>query len=215
MRYKWYVFDFDYTLADSEKGIVLCFQHVFLQNGFPKGDEMAIKRTIGMELNDAFRLLLGEENPDTLKRYHQEFTQMANLEMTKNTRLYPEVIPMLKELKSAGAKVGILSSKRRVRIQESIDKYQIQDYVTRVVGMEDVTAAKPDPEGICRLMKEESIKKEELLYIGDSIIDAKTAQNVGVDFAAVTTGITTAEEFKPFPHKRIMADLSELPKFFG
>ena len=38
MDYKAYLFDFDYTLANSEKGIVMCFQHVFERNGF-KGIE--------------------------------------------------------------------------------------------------------------------------------------------------------------------------------
>lgn len=32
--YKAYVFDFDYTLANSEKGIVMCFQLLFEAEGY-------------------------------------------------------------------------------------------------------------------------------------------------------------------------------------
>ena len=33
--YKAYVFDFDYTLANSEKGIVMCFQLLFEAGQYP------------------------------------------------------------------------------------------------------------------------------------------------------------------------------------
>ena len=42
------------------------------------------------------------------------------------------------------------------------------------------------------------------------LIDADTAQNSGVDFAAVTTGATPASAFANRPHTRILSDLSEL-----
>ena len=40
--------------------------------------------------------------------------------------------------------------------------------------------------------------------------DAETAQKAGVDFAGITHGMTTAEELKKYPHKKIMSSLEEL-----
>ena len=51
--YKAYVFDFDYTLANSEKGIVMCFQLLFEAEGYDGIPEEAIRRTIGMTMYDA------------------------------------------------------------------------------------------------------------------------------------------------------------------
>lgn len=48
--YKAYVFDFDYTLANSEKGIVMCFQLLFEAEGYDGIPEEAIRRTIGMTM---------------------------------------------------------------------------------------------------------------------------------------------------------------------
>ena len=62
-----------------------------------------------------------------------------------------------------------------------------------IVGGEDVKAAKPSPEGLLLAIKRLHVSKAETLYIGDSTVDAETAQAAGVDFAGVTHGVTTAK----------------------
>ena len=52
------------------------------------------------------------------------------------------------------------------------------------------------------------VDKSEVLYCGDSTIDAEAAKNAGVDFAAVTTGNTTRAEFEAYPHVAILDALS-------
>ena len=54
------------------------------------------------------------------------------------------------------------------------------------------------------------ISKADVLYVGDSLVDAKTAMQAGVDFAAVTTGTTAAEEFDQYPNVAVIDDISEL-----
>jgi phosphoglycolate phosphatase len=46
--------------------------------------------------------------------------------------------------------------------------------------------------------------------VGDSLVDANTAKNAGVDFAAVTTGVTKERDFSGLPVVKILRDLSEL-----
>lgn len=45
--YQAYLFDFDYTLADSSRGIVMCYRNVLERHGFHQVDDLSIKRTIG------------------------------------------------------------------------------------------------------------------------------------------------------------------------
>ena len=65
-QYKTYLFDFDYTLVDSSNGIVMCFRHVLDKHGYKNVDDRAIKRTIGMTLDDAFALLTGVSGREVL-----------------------------------------------------------------------------------------------------------------------------------------------------
>ena len=59
MRYTTYLFDFDYTLADSSRGIVMCFRHVLERNGYTDVTDEAIRRTIGKTLEESFSILTG------------------------------------------------------------------------------------------------------------------------------------------------------------
>ena len=52
MSYKVYLFDFDYTLANSEVGIVKCFELLMEQEGYPLRPKDEIKRTIGLPMRD-------------------------------------------------------------------------------------------------------------------------------------------------------------------
>lgn len=205
-----YLFDFDYTLANSEKGIVMCFQHVFERNGFKGIDDEAIKKTIGQTLEEAFMLLTGIKDRETVAGYRKQYVEKADEVMVANTRLYPEVLPMLKRLKEKGAKTGIISTKYRYRIESTVSLYGMDELVDLIIGGEDVETAKPSPEGVLKALERLECSREKTLYIGDSLVDARTAENAGVHFAAVTTGTTTAADFEAVPHVKIMRDLSEL-----
>ena len=57
MNYKTYLFDFDYTLADSSRGIVTCFRNVLNRHQYTNVTDEAIKRTIGKTLEESFSIL--------------------------------------------------------------------------------------------------------------------------------------------------------------
>ena len=210
MPYTAYLFDFDYTLADSSRGITLCFRHVLERNGYAGVTDEAIRRTIGKTLEESFSILTGITDPDRLAAFKAEYRREADVYMTPNTRLFPETLRVLRTLKERGAKIGIISTKYRFRIHDTMDQHLPADFLDIVVGGEDVSRAKPDPEGLLYAIRQLGVKKKRVLYIGDSTVDAETAQAAGVDFAGITHGVTTADELAAYPHRRIMESLTEL-----
>jgi len=48
------------------------------------------------------------------------------------------------------------------------------------------------------------------LYIGDSYIDAQTAQNAKIDFVGVTTGTTSREKLESYPHVAVLDNLKDI-----
>ena len=113
MEYKTYLFDFDYTLADSSRGIVICFRNVLTRHGHTDVTDESIKRTIGKTLEDSFSILTGITDKNTLISYKKEYVKEADIHMTANTKFFPETVAVLKALKKRGAQIGIISTKYR------------------------------------------------------------------------------------------------------
>lgn len=211
MIYTTYLFDFDYTLADSSRGIVTCFQIVLKRHGFTEIADETIKRTIGKTLEDSFSILTGITVPEQLTNLRKEYSAEASIYMNDNTFFFEDTLPALKRLKEQGARLGIISTKYRYRIQSFLDEKGVDDLFDIIVGGEDVSQAKPSPEGVLYAIKQLSISPEEVVYSGDSTIDAETAQAAGVAFVGVTHGVTTAEELSRYPHLTIIDTLEKLP----
>ena len=209
-RYQTYLFDFDYTLADSSKGIVMCYRNVLERHNHTGISDEQIKRTIGKTLVESFTLLSGITDENTLEEYRKEYVKEADRHMTANTRLFPETIAVLQALKGQGAKTGIISTKYRYRIMELAKDNIPEGAIDFIVGGEDVKTAKPSPEGVFLALEKLGADKGSTLYIGDSTVDAETARAAGVDFAGVLHGTTTAEELEAYPHVAILKDLNGL-----
>lgn len=208
--YNVYLFDFDYTLADSSRGIVMCYRNVLERHHHTGITDETIKRTIGKTLQESFSIMTGITDADTLEMYRKEYVKEADTHMTANTFLFPETIEVLTRLKTNGAKLGIISTKYRYRIMELLGKKLPENFLDIIVGGEDVQHPKPAPEGVLFAIRHLGCRKEDVLYVGDSTVDAETAQAAQVDFAGVLHGATTYDELAAYPHVAIMKTLAEL-----
>lgn len=68
---------------------------------------------------------------------------------------------------------------------------------------EDFTCAKPDPEGIIKIIEKHKVPPEDVFYIGDSYIDAIAAQQSGVRFIHFKSRKTNQKLFPEPPYATI------------
>ena len=212
MQYTTYLFDFDYTLADSSKGIVTCFRIVLERHQYTDITDEAIKRTIGKTLEDSFAILTGVNDLETLAGWRKEYSLESDRYMNKNTFFFPETIATLTELKKQGVRIGIISTKYRHMIVSYLKESQAEEWFDLIIGGEDVSRHKPHPEGLLLAIKQLEAIPSQTLYIGDSTVDAETAAAANIDFIGVTNGITTDKELKAYPHKKIVDNLTGVLK---
>ncbi|MCI8622330.1 MAG: HAD-IA family hydrolase [Provencibacterium sp.] len=213
MEIKGIVFDYDYTLGDSTKGIVICANDALKRLGWEPFSTEQIQKTIGLSLRETYRVLTGDPDPQRAKDYHLFFRERAQEVMAPNASFFPGIPQMLQHLFLGGWKLGIVTSKQSAQIDKILRLHHLRDYFETVIGSDDVSAEKPDPEGLLQIASTWKMEREELLYIGDSLVDAKTAEQAQIRFAAVTTGVTSAKDFEPFPHCAIFHGLQELIPF--
>lgn len=205
-----FIFDFDLTLCDSSRGILICFKHTLETFGYEIPDDKTIYNTIGLTVEQAFTVLCGVTDEEKIKQMKKCYVKKADEVMAVCTIFYNGALESLEKLKKLGYKVGIVSTKYRYRIVETFEKQEKNIPVDEIVGGEDVVVHKPDPSGLLAMIGKLGADKNEVLYVGDSYIDAETAQNAEVCFGGVTTGITTAEQFENYNYYKISDSIFNL-----
>lgn len=208
--FKAVIFDFDYTLGDSTNGIVLSINYALTQLGFPHQDIINIKKTIGLSLKDTYTTLTGNTDCGKAEQFAKHFKEKADEVMVDNTRLYDGVKEVLKKLKDNVFKTAIVTTKFHYRIDQILNKFDASGLIDMIIGAEDVKIEKPNPEGLLHAIDLLDVKSNKTLYVGDSIVDAKTAENADVAFAAVLTGTTSKENFEKYRHTYIGKDIRDI-----
>jgi len=210
MNYSTYLFDFDYTLVNSELGIVNCFIKTLQDYNIHEISDYNIKRTIGLPLIDAFAKLINSNDEVLLSNLKKTYIGYEQDLVVSNTFLFPETEKTLYTLYSSHKKIGIISNKPRKLIECTLEKYNISNLISIVIGSEDVNKAKPNPEGLNLALSLLNTSKNTTLYVGDSLIDYHTAQNANVNFVGITTGTTTSDDFNSVKAKNISSLLQLL-----
>ncbi len=205
------LFDFDYTLVDSSRAVIACVNHALQELGHEKAESDAIRRTIGKSLQVTYNLLTGDESIEKAEKFLKLFVARADAVMTDMTVLIPSALDIVRDLRMAGYRTGIVTTKYRYRIEEILERNSIPSPADVIIGGDDVTHTKPHPEGIVTAMRKLSVTPENTIFVGDSLADAGAAIGAGVRFIAVLSGVTCEEEFAEYNPHAIISDMTQLP----
>jgi phosphoglycolate phosphatase len=208
------IFDFDYTLADSTTGVLECIRFAFREMNLPEPPPEAMRATIGHSLLNSFMQLTGNVDPVQQQAYRRLFLQHAGEVIVGLTTLYQATAPTMHILRAAGLRLAIASTKTRGHIEGILANNGLSDCFDVVVGGNDVTLQKPEPEALELARARLGTSAVETIYVGDSIVDADAAFRAGLGFIAVLTGTTKRQEFAAFPSLEILDSVAELPKFW-
>lgn len=204
------LFDFDYTLADSSTGVVVCMNHALSRLGLPPAPEDAIRRTIGLDLITVLGVLAGEEWKPRGEEFLGHFTRKADEVMVASTVFLPGAARVLDTLHGAGYRLGVVSTKYRRRVEEALERDGLLGFVDVVVGSDDVPRPKPAPDGLLRAAGALGLATADCVFVGDSEVDARAARDAGMGFVAVLTGTTPAETFAGYAPRAVFAGVGEI-----
>lgn len=203
-------FDFDYTLANSSEGTVVCASYALDKLGLAIPAPQAIRETVGFNLEKTYRVLTNDENEEAAAEFKRLFFAHADNVMLDHIHLYPDVPELLKTLKSDGHYVSIVSTKLKHRIDDALTRDGLRHLVDDIVGGGCVEKNKPDPESLFLAAGRSDIALEETVYVGDSISDGECAQRANVAFIAVLTGTTSNEVLKGYEPRHVFNRVGEI-----
>jgi phosphoglycolate phosphatase len=110
--------------------------------------------------------------------------------------LHKSTMKLLKELKSRGKKIAILSNERGYRLMMEISYLNIGDYFDVIVSAKHIKALKPNPTGLKAIMHTLKIKPDRAVFVGDMVDDILAAKLAGVSSCAVADGFDSHHKLK-------------------
>jgi phosphoglycolate phosphatase len=212
VRLRAVLFDFDLTLVDSTLAVIECSNHALSTMGFKPAEREVLRRTIGLPLPEAFRCVTGLADTKLETEYTRRFVSRADEVMVAWTRFYEGVPEALLDMRAAGLRLAIVSTKFRYRIDAILAKAALADAIDIVVGGEDVRQHKPSPDGLLYALARLDVTPSEALYVGDHPFDAEAAARARTAFVMVRTGSYDPAEWSGQAPLAVIDDVSELPK---
>jgi len=100
----------------------------------------------------------------------------------------------------------------RRAVQEALGRFGVRDFFDEVVTRNDMTFMKPKGEGIGRCLSALGVRREEAIFIGDSLSDLHAARDAGVRVAIVKGGESPPEEILKDPPDYLWDSLKEALK---
>lgn len=175
------LFDFDGTLLDTNELIIQTFQTV-LNTHYPgRYEREDILPFLGPTLRETFDSIDPAKTEELMDEYRT--WNMANHDAFASE--FDGVSETLRQLKSSGFKMAIVSTKRNNMVMKGLRLMDAEDLFDTVVGLDDVQHAKPHPEPLLVAMERLNSTPGETLMIGDNMHDILGGKNAGVRTAGV------------------------------
>jgi len=210
------IFDLDGTLCDSAPDLQAAANRLlaglgkaplsldmvrgFIGNGVPKLVERVML---------ASGIAFSPERHGDLTR---EFARIYGTDPVAGTVLYPGVRQVLDGLRSEGRAMGVCTNKVHHITMQVLRGLEIDGYFGSVIGGDSLPVHKPDPAMMRACIGE--LGGTDVIYVGDSEVDAATALAAGIPFALFSGGYRKSPVEK-IPHDALFDDFSQLPDILG
>ncbi len=170
------IFDFDDTLVNAkpiiDKSLAATFAHFNISKEILEEKNIDINRS----LRDYFYHIFTDNVKEARDVYYKHY-----LENSKNLEALENSEKVLKLLSQNNVYTAVVSNKNGPRLRHEIhEKFLWKDYFNQVIGAGDLEEDKPSATPAKFALQDANITDyTDVWFIGDSLVDLKTAENLG------------------------------------
>jgi HAD superfamily hydrolase (TIGR01549 family) len=198
------VFDLDGVLINSEMNMKLSWDRI-RKIYYIKKNFNTYKKYIGLPFYKILKKLKIKKKYFTLIKKDYD---LNSLKYINKLKLYKNVRNYLKYLRKKKILTCIFTSKDKYRTKKILKYLNIKSNLT--LSPEDLKFPKPNPYAINYISKRFNIKKNNILYIGDTKFDYICAKKAGVHYINASWGYGSVPK-KVFQIK----ELSKISQYFA
>ncbi|KYH41029.1 MAG: HAD-superfamily hydrolase [Candidatus Bathyarchaeota archaeon B26-2] len=210
------IFDWDGTLADTRRVIVLSFQKALETIGCKVSDEF-IERRIGIGARNMFKEILKTAripfDNEMIERLVEKKIRIQT-ELTGNVELFDGAVELLEALRRR-VKLALATMSNRRTIDKVLREKGIRRYFDFVITEDEVSQPKPNPEIFLKCAARLRCPVQRCVVIEDSIFGVKAAKEAGMKCVAVPSGAYSVDELKKERPDLIVRSIKEKEKILN
>ncbi len=127
----------------------------------------------------------------------QQVDDISSKDLKRFVRPIGGASELLRKAKRCGSKTAIATIDRRERAKLAMGCLGFADTIDLVIGADDVSRPKPDPEQINFILNVFKTDRENAIMVGDAMTDVQMGVNAGLRASiGVLTGLATKEQLK-------------------
>ena len=210
--YQTIFFDLDGTLTESAPGITRSVAYALKKWGIEVEDLRTLEPFVGPPLAESFARYF-DFTPEQCRdgiRYYREY--YVNKGLFENS-VYPGIEDMLRELKNAGKRLIVATSKPEEMAVRILEHFQLTDCFERIAGasMDEKRVEKAD---VLRYVIEDlgQVDLTKAVMVGDRENDVRGARENGLPCIGVLYGYGSREELTEAGAAKIADTVEELKK---
>lgn len=208
MSIKAVLFDLDGTLLNTLSDLTDSVNFMLESFGFPTHSEQKIRSIVGHGVKNLIsRALPDDASEELFEKALSTYKAHYEINQINKTIPYPGIPAMLRELKSRGIKLAIVSNKHNEATQ-FLSRHYFGDLMDCTVGNCDFLEKKPAPDMADYALDRLSVSRGEAVFVGDAETDIQTAKNAEIPCISVTWGFRDREVLEE-TGAEIFADTSD------
>jgi phosphoglycolate phosphatase len=192
-KYDTVIFDLDGTLLNTLEDLVDSVNFALTLYGFPCKKMEEVRSFAGNGVARLIELSIpnGSNNPQ-YEKCLADFRLHYSKNMQNKTIAYDGIGELLGRLAKENFKIAIVSNKFDAAVKE-LNQVYFKEYIKLAIGESEDVLKKPAPDMLFKAIEELGTTGDKTVYIGDSEVDVKTAQNSGITSIGVTWGFRNRE----------------------
>lgn len=209
-KYKAVIFDLDGTILNTIADLTDAINDALQKNGFQTYSIFEIQQLVGNGISKLIeRSVPSGTDAFKIEQVHKDFTAYYSLHCADKTKPYNGIEQLLIQLKKEHYQTAVISNKANYAVQILCAKYfpTLFDVVT---GECTGIPKKPDTKMLDITLQKLQCSRSEIIYVGDSEVDLKMAQNAGVICISVDWGFRDKSCLIAHGASRIASNVTEL-----
>lgn len=196
MKYKGIIYDLDGTLLDTRLDIANSINRTIVAMGGQPVENDLIYKHVGHGLDYLVKGTIPDCDAAKVKEGVAFFTKDYFENLVVETDFYPGAREMVDEMKARGMIQAVYTNKPHDFTLKMFDEMNIQNLFSTVLGAENGFPDKPARDGADWVLGQMGLPADDVLFIGDTLVDLETALGVGMDCALVSGGYCPFEKLK-------------------